>query len=512
MDFSRQTLPTILCCMCGTPIPSNPSNMCGMCLRTQVDITEGITKQLTVQYCKSCGSYLTPPTQWVFIEPESKELLAFCLKRIRGLNKVRLIDASFVWTEPHSKRLKVKLTIQKEVFTGTILQQSFLVEYVLNTYQCDKCTKAQTPHTWVAVAQVRQKVPHKRTFYYLEQLLLRHSAHLQPTSMKELPDGLDFYFNTRSHAQKLVDFLQQVIPITVKTGKKLISQDDSNNTYNYKYTFSVEIAPVCREDLICLPPKLRTSLGNVSPIVLCFKVSNVLHLVDTFTGATYEINKEIYARGPFTGIANSRQLVSFIVLDISHVRTSNSNNFFSPFLMVDVQIARLADFGTNDITFQVRSHLGKILKVGDTVLGYEVSSLNFNNSDFNTLNLNRQNIPDIVLVKKERPSKKDRIWKLKRLETEKEEEEGSARSKKEVAEKEREQQDYQHFLDDLEADRDYRSGINLYPDQESIQRKQRRREEMETETDEDDPDAVKLEELLSEMTIQDTEMGEQDDQ
>ena len=29
--------------------------------------------------------------------------------------QVRLIDAGFIWTEPHSKRIKVKLTIQKEV-------------------------------------------------------------------------------------------------------------------------------------------------------------------------------------------------------------------------------------------------------------------------------------------------------------------------------------------------------------------------------------------------------------
>ena len=29
--------------------------------------------------------------------------------------QVRLVDAGFVWTEPHSKRIKVKLTIQKEV-------------------------------------------------------------------------------------------------------------------------------------------------------------------------------------------------------------------------------------------------------------------------------------------------------------------------------------------------------------------------------------------------------------
>ncbi len=42
--------------------------------------------------------------------------------------QVKLVDAGFLWTEPHSKRLKVKLTIQAEVFNGAILQQTFVVE------------------------------------------------------------------------------------------------------------------------------------------------------------------------------------------------------------------------------------------------------------------------------------------------------------------------------------------------------------------------------------------------
>ena len=54
---------------------------------------------------------------WVSCALESHELLAVCLKRLKGLNKVHLVDASFVWTEPHSKRIKVKLTIQKEVIS-----------------------------------------------------------------------------------------------------------------------------------------------------------------------------------------------------------------------------------------------------------------------------------------------------------------------------------------------------------------------------------------------------------
>jgi hypothetical protein len=61
-------------------------------------------------------------------ELESKELLTFCVKKVKGLGKVKLIDAGFIWTEPHSRRLKLKLTIQAEVLNGAILQQTFVVE------------------------------------------------------------------------------------------------------------------------------------------------------------------------------------------------------------------------------------------------------------------------------------------------------------------------------------------------------------------------------------------------
>lgn len=37
--------------------------------------------------------------------------MALCLKRLKNLSKVKLIDANFVWTEPHSKRLKVNFRI-----------------------------------------------------------------------------------------------------------------------------------------------------------------------------------------------------------------------------------------------------------------------------------------------------------------------------------------------------------------------------------------------------------------
>ena len=79
-----------LCCLCGTGIVPNPSNMCVNCLRSQVDISEGLQKQATVLWCKNCGRYLQPPKHWLYAEPESKELLTFCLKKLKGLQKVCL--------------------------------------------------------------------------------------------------------------------------------------------------------------------------------------------------------------------------------------------------------------------------------------------------------------------------------------------------------------------------------------------------------------------------------------
>jgi nonsense-mediated mRNA decay protein 3 len=103
--------------------------------------------------------WLQPPTSWVSAALESKELLALCLRKLRGLSKARIIDASFIWTEPHSRRIKVKITIQQEAFQGsnTIIQQTFEVEYVVASQQCPDCQKSFTPNTWRASVSVSPK-------------------------------------------------------------------------------------------------------------------------------------------------------------------------------------------------------------------------------------------------------------------------------------------------------------------------------------------------------------------
>lgn len=110
----------VRCCVCGVMTDPNAANTCINCLKSQVDVTEGITKSGTLNHCRECNRYLAPP--WRNFELESSELLAMCLKNIRGLKRVKLLDAKFIYTEPHSRRIKLKLTVQKEVQSNTLLQ------------------------------------------------------------------------------------------------------------------------------------------------------------------------------------------------------------------------------------------------------------------------------------------------------------------------------------------------------------------------------------------------------
>lgn len=55
---------------------------------------------------------------------------------------------------------------------------------------------------------------------------------------------------------------QSMVPIKSVESQQLISHDIHSNNFNYKTTFSVEIAPVCKGDVVCLPAALARQLGT----------------------------------------------------------------------------------------------------------------------------------------------------------------------------------------------------------------------------------------------------------
>lgn len=88
-----------------------------------VDILDGLDLTNEIHQCRTCERWNGPP--WIYCDRESNEMLTMCLKKLKGLSKnMKIIDAHLAWTEPHSKRIKVRVTVSREVMTNTVMQKS----------------------------------------------------------------------------------------------------------------------------------------------------------------------------------------------------------------------------------------------------------------------------------------------------------------------------------------------------------------------------------------------------
>lgn len=128
------------------------------------------------------------------------------------------------------------------------------------------------------------------------------------------------------------------------------------------------------------------------------------------------------------------------------------------FKMVQVEIARESDFGKNDKTFIVNTHLGEILNYNDTVLAYDMDAMNMMELD-EMANCNKA-VPQIIIVKKTFPkfrkAQRERMWKLKHLEVE-HEDENNIHKKEKKGKGPRPNRDLEMFKTQIEDDPELRS-------------------------------------------------------
>ena len=489
----------ILCCQCSTPIQPNAANMCVNCIKVQANIVEEIATHSTLEVCQKCNRVLQPPNQWLTAELESKQLLAICLKRIKGLKKnLRLVDASFLWTEPHSKQVMVKIVVEKEIQSGTILRQSVVITFIMQNHMCFDCHRVEAQDFWKAAVQVRQKTTHRKTFYYLEQLILKYNQHSMCTSVKPESGGVDFFFAREQDARKFLEFVQQVVPCRYAASKKLKSHDTHDNVYNYKHNLSVEIVPICRENIVALPKKLAQSLGNLSQICICIHVTNLITLIDPFTLHLGDVSSTVYWREPFTAICTPNQLSEFVIIEVeildhSEINSGQGGILSHSHMLADVYMSRPCEIGVTQI--HTRTHLGHLLKPGDSVLAFDFRYSNVNHPILETLDASK--VPDAVIVKKIYPNKvkrnRERNWRLKKL--------GISRDS--VSN----DGDYAEFLEELEEDAVMRSKVNIYADKKKLQATQLQSQSgMEVDgevTEEGEFPQISLEEMLDDLNIED---------
>ena len=479
---SMVTYSKIICCICGIAMDANSEGICEACAKKNIDITTGITKVASLIYCRTCERYKRPP--WIKVERESQDMMNLCLSKIKGLNKVQLIDSSFVWTEPHSKEIKVKLTIQKEL-NKSLISTSFIVTFKEDWTQCEDCKKTFTPHIWRAVVQLRQKVNHKRTFLFLEQVILKHKAQNKALNIKEHPEGVDFYFSNRSQANSFCSFIHEFVPCQMKTSRQLISVDEKSNEAEYKETFRLEIAPVCQDDLVILNEDNYKKLGSIGPVLLCYKQIKSLKFIDPITFETLDLDNNTYWRYELKSEIDRKCLSEFLILNVeeeidykklaendksqrvikkivnnrkqkkqkmelddtkSSIKTNmtNSSKYMEllekkledkKIKIVNVKCIRNSEKEENKEIIEVRTFLGKKMHPGDVYYGYDLTRINISDENEEFLSKKKGKIPDIILVKKKYNNYK-RIFKLKHLKMDVEDENEESEEEKENNNKE----------------------------------------------------------------------------
>ncbi|CAF97404.1 unnamed protein product [Tetraodon nigroviridis] len=364
----------------------------------------------------------------------------------------------------------ILMTVSLQVLNGAILQQVFVVEFVVQNQMCDDCHRVEAKDFWKAVVQVRQKTSHKKTFYYLEQLILKHKLHSNALNIKEIHDGIDFYYGLKQHAQKMVDFLQCTVPCRSKASQRLISHDIHSNTYNYKSTFSVEIVPVCKDNVVCLSPRLAQSLGNMGQVCVCVRVTSTIHLIDPATLQIAEVDGNTYWRNPFNSLCNPRQLEEFIVMDIDIIRDqklgAGAGTRSSRHTLAEVWVQKTSEMDTSQ-QYHCRTFLGHLLNIGDLVLGFDFANSNINDEHLNKMN--PHHIPDVR-------GRQVKSLGFKPLYVDP-------------------QRQYQDFLEDLEEDEALRKNVNIFRDASKIP--------VESDTDDDGAPQISLAEMLEELSLTD---------
>ncbi|CAJ1343495.1 unnamed protein product [Effrenium voratum] len=398
-------------------------------------------------------------------------------------------------------RIRVKITVQKEVAQSSVLQQTMVIEFQIVNQQCEDCQKSFTPHCYNAIVQVRQKVPHRRTFCYLEQLILKSDAHAKVTSLKETREGLDFYFETKSHAQRFADFVEAHVPTKTKQSRHLISHDANSNTFNFKYTIMCDLAPICVDDVVHVPKGQSAALNGAPPLMLCHKVTNAIRLVDPLSLRSYDIPTPEYWKRPVHSVCRREHLTEYVVLNVEPVEKAEAGSAARHNLpgrgkmsLADVEIARACDLGVNDDRIIVRSHLGGFLRPGGRVMGYDLRTVNVSGISDEAF---KGGTLDVVLVKKVYNRKSKRKWELKRLNREAVEGEDAVDD----------DADMEALKQDLEEDPDLRRSVNMYRSEAPPGSKGEQEDKPDAADEDEDADSdapeVPLAELLEGLELRD---------
>lgn len=103
-----------------------------------------------------------------------------------------------------------------------------------------------------------------------------------------------------------------------------------------------------------LPKDLSRKFGGIGPLVLCYKISKFINIVDVRTMETFEVDSATYWKTPFTALLDRSTLVPYLIINIENpdfeVNESKAAKR-NRFKLAETEVQRDSDIGVNDQTY-----------------------------------------------------------------------------------------------------------------------------------------------------------------
>ncbi|KAJ1462693.1 hypothetical protein M885DRAFT_505721 [Pelagophyceae sp. CCMP2097] len=365
MATTKPRYSLVACPTCGTPTePRDDSVQCLTCTMADHDWRKPLAdhvrdhpKVLAVQICPKCllvrtSDHTSKKATWEPLPRESDALLGFLLRRIRsvllgkralatveGLSRalaggaLTLADARFVWTEPHSRRLKVDVDIAHGCASLPSVRQRCTLEFVEENVTCDACLGAKKESrgrkmggdagTFGARVVIRVKRLDKgrggaRTLRSLEDALKGLRSFTDSSTGGRRHDaGFDVDFEVEQEASRFIAELKRIgrAPLRVAGDytKKLITHDANSNISDFQKVKFVEVPPIDKFDVVLLDAPREGKKGKKPRLALVLSVRATMRLLVLRDKSELEFGAEQYFRDPFEAIVSADAMVEFVV-------------------------------------------------------------------------------------------------------------------------------------------------------------------------------------------------------
>ena len=116
---------------------------------------------------------------------------------------------------------------------------------------------------------------------------------------------------------------------------------------------------------------------------------------------THEIDAATFWKHEFKALCSRERLTEFVIINIDAVDFDVSTSKAAAknkFRMVQVELARKDDYGVNNHTFIVNTHLGEHIHYNDTVLAYDLAQITL--QELEDYDNKTNHLPDVVIVRK----------------------------------------------------------------------------------------------------------------